>query len=40
VQLARIYFGNASRMQTEVVHFGPLAEYSYAPAALGINATR
>ena len=37
---AWVYFGSASRLSSEVLHLGPLAEYTHAHAALRINATR
>ena len=40
VQRAWVYFGSAARVQTEVVHLGPLAEYTLAIAAMGGHLTR
>ena len=40
VQRAWVYFGSASRLKNEVVHLGPLAEYTLAHAAMRVNATR
>lgn len=37
---AWVYFGSAARLSSEVVHLGPLAEYTHAHAALRVNATR
>ena len=39
-QRAWVYFGSAARLSSEVVHLGPLAEYTHAHAALRINGTR
>jgi gamma-glutamylaminecyclotransferase len=38
-QRAWVYFGSATRLSSEVVHLGPLAEYTHEHAALLINAT-
>lgn len=37
---AWVYFGSATRLSSEVMHLGPLAEYTHEHAARRINATR